>query len=270
MVGGDKKDLFEKFARAGFAARGVTYGLIGGLALAAAVGSGGNTTGSTGALESLTGSTAGMIVLALTGIGLFGYAIWRTTAAALDLENQGTDKKGIAKRVAHAGSGIFHAALGIFAFSLVFGSGGNSGGGAAQWTATLMSAPFGRVLVGIAGVIGFIAAAAQIKKALREEYRQHIRIPEGKRVIDPAIKIGLMSRGAVFAVIGGFLIFAASTANPDNARGVGGALTWLQNQSYGGALLALVSVGLLAFAVYSFLQARYRFIPDPESSAKIS
>lgn len=263
----DRRELFEKLSRAGFAARGVTYGLIGGLALAAALGSGGGTTGQTGALERLAGAPWGQVVLVLTAIGLAGYGIWRGTAAALDLENEGSDKTGIAKRIAHAGSGLFHLGLSVFAISLVIGSGGGGGGGAASWTASLMSAPFGRWLVAIAGLIGFAAAGAQVKKAVKEEYRSHTHIPEKNGLINPAIKAGLISRGAVFAVIGGFLIYAAATANPQNARGLGGALDWLQSQSYGGILLTLVALGLIAFAGYSFIQARYRRIPDPEGAA---
>ena len=33
----------------------------------------------------------------------------------------------------------------------------------------------------------------------------------------------------IFAIIGVFLLVAAFTANPDNARGVGGALDWILN-----------------------------------------
>ncbi|WOI54672.1 DUF1206 domain-containing protein [Parvularcula sp. LCG005] len=259
----DHKDLYKNLSRAGFAARGVTYGLIGGLAFMAAVGSGGGTTGSKGALQTLSENTFGQIVLALVALGLFGYALWRLVSAALDLENFCSDKEGIAHRLAHAGSGVFHIALGIYAFSLLMGDAGSSGG-PDKYVADLMSAPFGRILVGIAGIIAFVAAGAQCKKALNEEYKSHTRIPDQNGWINPTIKTGLISRGVVFAIIGGFLIFAAATASPDNARGIGGALDWLAAQPYGSYLLAFISLGLIAFAVFSFIQARYRMIPDPQ------
>ena len=265
----DRRELFEKLARAGFAARAVTYGLIGLLALLAAFGSGGGTTGQSGALRTLADNPVGMVVLFLVGIGLFGYGLWRLTAAGLDLENEGTDKKGIATRLAHAGSGLFHFGLAIYAFMILFGNAGGTGGdGAQSATATLMSAPFGIFLVGLLGV-GFVAAAAaQAKKALREEYREHMRVPEHRGWVNPTIKFGILARGVVFAIIGVFLIVAAFQADPSEARGVGGALSWLQAQAWGGILLGLIGLGLMAFAFYSALQARYRFIPDPEGAAR--
>jgi hypothetical protein len=41
-------------------------------------------------------------------------------------------------------------------------------------------------------------------------------------------------------------------------RGLDGALLELAQQPYGGALLAAVAVGLFAFAVWCWVQARYR------------
>lgn len=46
-----QSDAFEWFARAGFVARGLIYGIIGVLALKLALGAGGKTTNQKGALE---------------------------------------------------------------------------------------------------------------------------------------------------------------------------------------------------------------------------
>lgn len=265
----NKKDLFEKLTRAGFAARGVTYGIVGGLAFAAAIGSGGQTTGTTGALETLTGSAWGATLLVLTAIGLFGYGIFRLASAAVDMEGEGSDKKGIAKRLGYAGSGLTHFALSIYAVMLVTGnSSGGGGGGASSLTAKLMSAPAGIWLVGIAGLIGLIVAAVQVKKAVTHEYREHVELPDNQGFADRAIQIGIISRAVVFAIIGVFLIVAATNANPNQARGIGEALSWLQSQSYGGILLAIIGAGLVAFAFYNVLQARYRVVGDPSAHAQ--
>jgi hypothetical protein len=265
-----RKNLFQKLARAGFAARGITYCLIGGLAFAAAIGSGGGTTGSRGALATLADSGWGTAVLFLIGIGLFGYGLWRLTAAGLDLENQGHGKEGATKRVAHVAAGLVYFSLSIYAIALAFGAttGGGGESGADSMTAKLMSAPFGIFLVGLAGAIGIGVALAQVKKAVKEEYRAHTHIPEHGGWVNRTIKAGILSRAVVFAIIGGFLIYAAITANPDQAVGMGGALDWLRGRTYGAVLLGLIGAGLFAFGLFSLIQARYHRIPDPEPEAR--
>jgi hypothetical protein len=64
----------------------------------------------------------------------------------------------------------------------------------------------------------------------------------------------------VFALIGVFLIKAAVDYNPDKAVGVDGALAKLLNHAYGSVLLGVVAAGLIAFALYSASDARYRRI----------
>ncbi|MBB4659735.1 DUF1206 domain-containing protein [Parvularcula dongshanensis] len=267
----DRKNLYQNIARAGFAARGVTYCLVGGLAFAAAIGSGGQTTGSTGALRTLADSTWGTVLLVLIGVGLFGYGMWRCLSAALDLENQGGGAKGKARRIGHFFSGLFHFVLAVYAFMLAFGLTGGGGGNRAQsLTARIMEWPGGRWIVLALGVIGVIVALEQADKAIRERYRKRTRIPEKGGWVNRGIKIGVLSRAVVFGIVGGFLVYAGLTANPDQARGVGGALDWLQSQAWGGILLAVVGLGLVAFGLFGFIQARYRIIPDPEDGASHS
>jgi uncharacterized membrane protein len=264
----ERKEVFEKLARAGFAARGVVYTIIGIFAISAAFGSG-QTEGSKGAIESLTGSTWGQVVLGFLAIGLFGYGLWRLLSGAIDLENEGSGKKAAAKRVAYVVSGLAHFALSIYAAALLLGNGGGgSGGGAQSMTAKLMQQPFGPYLVIFAGIIAFIVAAAQLSKAIKEKYRKHIALPDAHGVSNKLIKFGIISRAVVFAIVGVFLVYAGITVSPENAKGFSGALSWLQQQSYGSIILGLIGIGLLGFALYSFLQARYRIIPDPEDEAR--
>jgi len=54
------------------------------------------------------------------------------------------------------------------------------------------------------------------------------------------------------------LVSAAVTYDPDKARGLDAALRTLAAQPYGGFLLAVVALGIAAFGVFCFIQARYR------------
>ena len=58
----------------------------------------------------------------------------------------------------------------------------------------------------------------------------------------------------------GFLVKAAVDFNPNKAVGLDGALAKLANNSYGPLLLGVVAAGLVAFALYSLSDARYRRI----------
>ena len=69
-----------------------------------------------------------------------------------------------------------------------------------------------------------------------------------------------MRARVVFGLIGLFLVKAAWEFDSKEARGLDGALLELAQQPYGGLLLGAVAVGLLAYAFYCFVQARYRRI----------
>ena len=66
--------------------------------------------------------------------------------------------------------------------------------------------------------------------------------------------------GVVFGVIGVFLVQAALQTDPDEARGLGGALDTLARQPFGPYLLGAVALGLVAYGVFMFVMARYRRI----------
>lgn len=143
------------FARVGYAARGIVYLLVGGLAALAAFSQGGQTTGSKGALTRLLSAPMGEVLLGALALGLTGYALWRCIQAITDTDHHGNGPKGLVIRASLAVSAVTHILLAVFAVRLIVtlsGSGSKGGGseGAAGW---LMSQPFGRWLVGAVGLI---------------------------------------------------------------------------------------------------------------------
>lgn len=257
----------ETLARLGYGARGVVYGLVGGLALLAAIGSGGQTGGSRSALQTLLAQPFGQFWLILIAIGLFGFGAWRFLEALTDADRRGSDMKGLAIRGAHLISGIIYAGLAISAIGLALGQG--SGGGedqAAQgWTAWLMSQPFGRWLVGLAGLAVVGAGLGFGWKAWRGDVAERLTVPSDKRHWIVSLgRMGFAARGVVFVLIGGFLIMAAINSSSSEVHGLGGALQALQRQPYGWVLLALTAIGLFAFGLFGLVQARYRHIDAPD------
>ena len=73
--------FIEKFARFGYAAKGVVYVVVGALAAIAAFGQGGQTTGSRGALETISHQPFGQALLGIVALGLIGYGVYEFVKA---------------------------------------------------------------------------------------------------------------------------------------------------------------------------------------------
>jgi hypothetical protein len=254
-------------ARSGYAARGVVYLIVGGLAVLAALG-GGQTTDSKGALLTILQQPFGDVLLGLVALGLVGYAIWRLVQAVMDTDHHGTDAKGLAIRGGLLVSAVTHTLLAFFALSLIFGwgtgGGGGGDGGARDWTAWLLQQPFGRWLVGLVGAAVVGAGIAHMVKGYKAHFEKYLEMD--RRTLDkasPICRFGLIARGVVFLIIGGFLLVAAWRFSSGDVVGLQGALQTLQQQPYGWILLGIVALGLFAFGVYSLIEARYRRIDAP-------
>src|SRR5215210_1527666 len=253
----------EPLARFGYAARGVVYALIGVLAIQAAFFGRGQTTGPAGAIETIADKSK--LLLVLIAIGLLGYALWRFVQGIFDPENKGRDAKGLVKRGAMIASGIVYAGFALLAFRLITQSGASAGAGGNQsTTAKLLSLPFGRALVILAGIAVIVSALQQMYEAYTKKFQRRMKTqemsPDEQRLAIHTGQLGLAARGVAFLISGWFLIKAALSYDPSQAQGLGGALETLARQPSGPWLLGLVALGLVAYGAYSFLQARYRRI----------
>ena len=82
---------FEWLSRAGFAARGLIYVIIGILAIKLALGTGGANASQQGALRTIAAQPLGKVLLILVAIGLGGYSLWRLIRALLGHGPEGSD-----------------------------------------------------------------------------------------------------------------------------------------------------------------------------------
>lgn len=258
----ESRTSLRLLARIGYAARGIIYVIVGSFAALAALGQGGETPDSRGALVELLNAPFGNVLLGMVALGLIGYALWRAVQALLDADDHGTDTEGLVIRSGLAVSALTHMGLAIAALGLIFGWGtGSSGDSSQEWTARIMSQPWGAWLVGAAGLAIIGAGVAHGIKAWRGDFRRRFDVvEEEQRYIMPVSRFGLYARGAVFIIIGGFLVTAAVQNDPSEARGLSGALQALQDQPYGWILLGIVAVGLVAFGAYSIIESVYRRI----------
>lgn len=256
----------ERLARLGYTAKGIVYAIIGVLAVQAALGTGGKTTDQKGALGEIATQPFGKFLLALMALGLIGYVIWRFVEAVQDPEHKGNDAKGLATRLGAAMSGIIYASLAFSAIRLAMGSGASSSNSNStqDWTARLMSQPFGQWLVGLGGALIIGLGFYQFYKAYKAKFRKHLKLQEMSPTEETwATRLGRFgegARGVVFVITGFFLLEAARQSDPNQARGLDGALQSLAQQPYGPWLLGIVALGLVAYGIHMGVQARYRRI----------
>jgi hypothetical protein len=86
-------------ARSGLVAKGISFGIVGVLAIDLAAGNGGTATSRQGALQTLSGSTFGKVFLILLALGFAAYALWRFVQSFAEKDDEGGDKgKGKAKK----------------------------------------------------------------------------------------------------------------------------------------------------------------------------
>jgi hypothetical protein len=253
---------FEVLSRAGFAARGLIYAIIGILAIKLAIGAGGKTTDQSGALKTIAHQPFGEVLLILVAIGLAGYSLWRLLHALLGHGPERSDSG--FDRVAALGSGIAYTAMCAVAVQILVGSGGGTSGRTSKATAGVLGWPGGTWLVAFAGALFIGIALYQGYRALTQDFLKDAKTDQmsasTRRWYKLVAIFGHLARMVVFGLVGIFLIKSAIEFNPSKAVGLDGVLAKLVNQPYGSVLLSVVAAGLVAFALYSFADVRYRKI----------
>ncbi|HEV7346659.1 MAG TPA: DUF1206 domain-containing protein [Devosia sp.] len=264
-----QRDKFETFARVGYAARGIVYLLLGGFALTSAFWGGSAQSSSSGALSDLMAMPFGRIMVGLIAMGLLGYVLWRLAQGLLNADDADHDMKGFAKRGGKLISAGGNTLLMLTAARLAFtgGGGGGSGNGEESASAWLLQQPFGVYLLGIVALGVIAAGIVQMWYGGSGNYRKHLSLPPAHRGwMDKLCRFGLIARGVIFGIIGGFLLYAAFTVSPERAGGTAEALQYVHSLPFGPWLYGTIALGLMAFGAYGVIQAFYRHIDAPTAS----
>ena len=248
--------------RAGYAGRGVTYLAVAGISLWA-IWRGGDAEGTSSVIDTLGGSAWGVVVLWIIGLGLIAYAIWRGLAAVEDLEDYGTEAKGLVARAGMVVSGLVHGALGAAALGTALRGGGGedgSGGGVSAAVSTVLGWPGGRWLLLAAALCTIGAGLYYAHKGIAAKYRDKLAANAFTTRYDLVLRAGVVAQGVVILIIGGFLGSAALNGNAEEAGGLDRVFDWLANQPFGNVLVVALCLGLLGFAFFCFVNAAYRIV----------
>ena len=247
-------------ARIGHVASALVYATIGTLAAQAALGDGGQTTDVHGALRAVLHAPLGRILLVICAVGFAGNGLWRLVDATTDAEQHGPGLKRAVGRLRSVGVALAQGALALAAFRLAADGHDSGGHGSSRVAARLLDLPGGQWLtfaVGV-GVIGYGLYQLYRGAIAKLDSRLNLaELPRGtSRWVIPVCRIGIAARGVVAGLVGVLLVRAGLHHDAGEAGGIRESLEMVAQTGHWP--LAVVAVGLIAFAVYQLVRARYR------------
>jgi hypothetical protein len=256
----DSKPL-EYLARGGFVCYGVIHLLFAWLALQIAFGKSSGESDQSGALQIVAQQPAGKFLLVLIIIGMVAMAIWQAFEAAIG-ESGPRNKAAIAERVVSGCRAILYLYFAWLALKAVQGASSSQAKSQQETTAKLMNETGGRWLVALIGLVVAGIGIGLIVYGLKKKFEEHLKVGEMRPSVRKTVRrlgvAGYTAKGIAYGIAGVLFVIAAVTYDAGKARGLDGALRTLAAQSYGTWLLGLVALGIAAFGVYCFFQARYR------------
>lgn len=256
----------DRLARLGFCARGLVYAIVGLIALQIAWGSeAGDDASKQGAIREIAERPLGTPLLVVLAVGLAGYAAWRLSEALWGKQDEDDERKRTAKRLGSAAKAALYGAFCASTIRFLLSGPPAGGGGNEQertLTARALELSAGQWLVGGAGIAVIVGGLYVGYRGVAQKFDKRLDTwemgPTERRAITVLGTVGMAARGLVFGVAGFLLVKAAVDFDAREAQGLDGTLRVIALQAYGQVLLTVTAVGIIAYGLYSFAEARYR------------
>jgi Domain of Unknown Function (DUF1206) len=265
-----------KIGRAGWFAKGVVYVIAGFLALSVAAKASGwapstSATGNQeaspiGAIKTVAGSSGGTLLLWLLAIGMLLYAAWRVVSALLP---GGTGAKAMAHRIGYIASAVMYITFAISAIALARHTSAAPNGNTkvTDISASFMTHSFGRVIIGVVGVIVIAVGLYRISKGLKLDVEDELDMSgisaARARWTERLGAVGEVGRGIGFSLVGFFLLRSAMTYDASQATGLDGALRRLAVESWGVVVVVVVGIGFAAYGIFCLATFTHRRLQAP-------
>jgi uncharacterized membrane protein len=255
-----RSDTVKRLGRFGFASRAAVFVLLGVVTLLIAFAGRRAEPDQRGALAELAGHWYGLILLWIVFLGLVAFALWCFSQAAVGVVGKEDETL---PRIQQFISGCVYGSLAVSAFTLAIHAHTSSQARTqSTFTGRVMSHSGGRWAVGIVGLVILGAGLVMAYDGLRRKFVEDLRTAEmdeaTQRTVTTLGVVGAVARGLVFALSGFLFLDAAWTYDAKKATGLDGALRTLQQTAFGPYLLGLAALGLIAFGLYGFAEAKYR------------
>ncbi|WP_182170138.1 DUF1206 domain-containing protein [Flaviflexus equikiangi] len=250
---------FQIVARAGYVTTGLVHAMIGWICLRLGLWRDADQSADqSGALASFAEAPAGAALLLAGAVATAMLAAVHVLASVGDLKND------LPSAVKAAGKAVLYGGLAVTAWSIGSGQSSDSGDTAESATAPLLASGLGRALVILAGAAIIAVGVYHVYKGTTRKFRNDLS-PSGddkiSSVIDMSGLVGYVAKGLALVGVGGMVMWAAISVDPDKARGLDAAFTEVLSFPAGGYLLAGMGIGFVLFGVYSVLRAKYQQMP---------
>jgi len=163
---------------------------------------------SRGALQTIVQQPFGKGILLALIVGLVCYVLWRVLAGLIDLEQKGSDAKGLFLRARSLFIAAIYSGITAAAIKTLLGTGGGSRGdeSARDWTAKALASPFGSMVVVVIGVAVVAGGLYQCFRAYHGRFEKQLRL-EGLSAaaqtwVTRTCAFGIAARGVVFTIVG--------------------------------------------------------------------
>ncbi|GAA5111393.1 DUF1206 domain-containing protein [Pseudonocardia adelaidensis] len=248
----------EVGARIGIAAYGLTHLLVAWLALQVAFGGDhGERADQTGAFQTIAEQPLGRVLLWGLVVGFAAVALWRLQEAIWGFAYEEDRTTTLRLRAVSAGKAVVFGVLAVLAART---AAGGRGGDRQSAAAGVLGLPGGQVIVAAVGVGIFVTGVVTVVSGLQARFRRAMVLPSDRRAREPAVRtgqIGFVAKGLAIGIIGVLVVIGAVLVRPDEASGLDAALRALAGQPFGPYLLVAIAVGLVAYGVFCFIDARY-------------
>jgi hypothetical protein len=249
-------------ARAGFAARGVLYVIIGCIAVGIAFGHWRNQADSAGAVRLIAATPIGLLALWLLAAGFIGLTLWRLAEAMYGGPGPGEQRRG--SRLAALGKAVVYGVLAFTVLKYAIGAGApkSSNQQSTDLTASLLRHPGGQAVVVALGLAFVVGGAYVAYSSWRRDFLKQLSLAGASHRTRTVViwlgQVGGIARGVVFAAVGAFFVVAGAKAQPGQAKGIDATLRAFAQTPLGPWLLVVVAAGLVTFGLYSCCEARWR------------
>lgn len=212
-----------------------------------------------GALQAVASTGPGVVLLWVVVVGLVALVLWQLAEAVFGHRDSPPRQRAVRVAINLAEAGLF----GVLAWSAAsIAAKGGAPSTQPSFATVVLGWPGGQVLVALAGLVVVVGAGFAVRRGLRHSFLRELDLRgAGLRrstLVTRIGQVGWAALGVAYGVPGVLLVVAGLRYDPKQPTTLDAGLQAVADEPWGAPLLVLLALGLVAFGVYCFFDARYR------------